>query len=469
MRFSLLSLSGSLLFSGAVVRATASMPSKIFGVNLGSWLVLESWMLPQGWLDMGGESCDDCSQCIATEWAFGQAKGQAAQNTAFQAHWDSWFSQTDVNTLKSLGINTVRIPLGFWIVEQLVDRQTEFYPEGGLVALIRGVNQLREAGIVVILDHHALPGVQDANQMFTGNCTSDTLFYASLMLTEANYLRALTWTGVMTTIAHLHPSFSSVFAIEAVNEPIMDAAQTPDYGTYQQNFVAVVRGIELALGIDVPGLPNPPPPTGNATQSIIEISTLNNARFNTDVSTALKNAAQIIQEIASDSSTSFDLTQSASGQPLLMTNFMDVNWQNDNPPNPANAALGPQGYDNHLYYVFGGVADPNPDAYMISTCNLNRVQADAALGNSPLWFGEWGLPTQFDATDQFLKGWADAQKLAYSQGAGWIFWNFKVEQSTLAANLSREWSYIEGVNLGYLTEDPSQLFNPNICDPFIEG
>ena len=48
------------------------------------------------------------------------------------------------------------------------------------------------------------------------------------------------------------------------------------------------------------------------------------------------------------------------------------------------------------------------------------MQADAALGDSPLLFGEWGLPTQFDATDEFLLKWADSQKLAYSQGAGWV-------------------------------------------------
>ena len=84
------------------------------------------------------------------------------------------------------------------------------------------------------------------------------------------------------------------------------------------------------------------------------------------------------------------------------------------------------------------MADPNPDAYLTSICStpfglvtyalqltvlridLQRVQADAALGDSPLWFGEWGLPTQFNATDDFLFKWADAQKLAYSKGAGWI-------------------------------------------------
>ncbi|KAJ7604572.1 glycoside hydrolase superfamily, partial [Roridomyces roridus] len=145
--------------------------------------------------------------------------------------------------------------------------------------------------------------------------------------------------------------------------------------------------------------------------------------------------------------------------------FSDVNWQFNNPPNPAAAAIGSQLYDNHLFVL--GVADANPDAYMTSICNLNRVQNDAAVGNSPLVFGEWGLPTQFNATDEFLNMWADAQKLAYSQGAGWMFWNFKVEKSELAGNLSRQWSYLEGIELGYFLKDPTQVHDPHVCDPYV--
>lgn len=52
--------------------------------------------------------------------------------------------------------------------------------------------------------------------------------------------------------------------------------------------------------------------------------------------------------------------------------------------------------------------------------DLPLIQADAASGNSPLWFGEWSLDTQFNATDEFLYQWADAQKFAYNKGAGWI-------------------------------------------------
>ena len=75
--------------------------------------------------------------------------------------------------------------LGYWIVEPLVDRNTEHFPRGGIKQLVstlrnlprshltpdvkkRGLAQLQSAGISAILDHHALPGVQTPNQMFTG-------------------------------------------------------------------------------------------------------------------------------------------------------------------------------------------------------------------------------------------------------------------------------------------------------------
>ncbi|KIP07427.1 glycoside hydrolase family 5 protein [Phlebiopsis gigantea 11061_1 CR5-6] len=447
----------------------AGMPDKIYGTNLGSWLVLEAWMLPAEWAAMGGQSCDDCSQCIASEFAFAQAYPDTVDQI-FAKHWETWFNQDDVDQLVAAGINTVRIPLGYWLVESLVNRQTEFFPRGGLKQLQRGLSQLKAAGIQAILDHHALPGVQTAGQQFTGRCTSDVEFY-----TEYNYHRALVWTAVMTTLAHLDPNFGSVFSIEAVNEPIMDASQTPGYGGFQQNFVKVVRAVELILGIPVPGAQlTIKPSTSNFTSAITAVTTSTNLTsiFNDEVTSALQDAVPILVQVGYQLAVPAIFNFNLASAPLhsqrepLVTNFMDVNWQYNSPANPADAAIGPQGYDNHLYYSFGGVADANPDAYLTSICNLDRVQADAALGDSPLWFGEWGLPTQFNATDEFLFQWADAQKLAYSQGAGWIFWNFKVEISEAAGDLARQWSYFEGLKLGYLTQDPSQVHDSHVCDPY---
>ncbi|KAF9261242.1 glycoside hydrolase family 5 protein [Marasmius fiardii PR-910] len=465
--FALLSLSCAL---ASLVSTVSAIPDKIYGVNLGSWLVLEPWMLPAEWLAMGGQDCANCQDCIRDEFSLAKAFPTTV-DAKFDKHWNTWFNQSDVDQLVRLKINTVRIPLGYWIIEQLVDRKTEFFPRGGLKQLRRGLSQLKRAGIEVILDHHALPGVQAVNQMFTGRCTDNVQFY-----TNKNYQRALTWTTVMTTLAHTDPEFSTVFAIEAVNEPIMDASMTPGYGQFQKDFVNAVRLTEAALGIStfdppVPGLPTFANTDFQTAFSQVASNESLNSTFTPQVLQAMADAVPIIMEIARDVIMDGSVLGpgGASQRQPLVTNFMDVNWQNNNPPNPADAAKGPIGFDNHLYYVFGGVADPNPNAYLTSICNLKRVENDAALRNTPLWFGEWGLPTQFDATDDFLTKWADAQKIAYTKGKGWIFWNFKIEISQEAGDLAREWSYFEGVRRGYLTQDPSQVKDPHVCDSFIQN
>ncbi|KAJ7801125.1 hypothetical protein B0H14DRAFT_1682386 [Mycena olivaceomarginata] len=231
----------------------------------------------------------------------------------------------------------------------------------------------------------------------------------------------------MTTLSHVDPAFANAVAIEAVNEPIMDASQTPGYGDFQKNFVKVVRATEFLLGVPTPGFGTvPAPANGNFTAMLPNVD---GSLFTDEVRSVLKDAFPILPRLG--------VVGLSKKKTQLVTNFMDVNWQWNSPSNPADAAIGPHLRLRQPFILC--LRDANPDAYMTSICNLNRVQNDAVLGNSPLWFGEWGLPMQFNTTDDFLKQWADAQKLAYGQGAGWIFWNFKVEISDLAGDLAREW------------------------------
>ncbi|GLB41591.1 putative glycosyl hydrolase 5 (cellulase A) family protein [Lyophyllum shimeji] len=476
---------GLALSSISLSGVRAGFPAKIYGVNLGSWLVLEPWMLPQEWIDMGGERCDDCSTCIASEFTFAQAYPDTVDDK-FNEHWlspasnfnplgtyfaifrNTWFNQDDVDKFVELGLNTVRIPLGYWIVEDLVDRTTEFYPRGGLAQLRRGLKQLSEAGIVAILDHHALPGIQEPGQQFTGRCTSDVQFY-----TPHNYHRALVWTAVMTALSHIDPAFDNVVSIEAVNEPIMDANQTPGYGDFQKNFVRVVRAVEFLLGLPVPSLNLKANGQANANATAsLEFAAQLPPVFPPEIRSAILDAVPILLRIGVKLGVDkiFSHGPHVKKEPLI-TNFMDINWQHNNP-----LTLPTLRWD-HRYMTtistirqsFGGVADPSETAYLTHNCNLDRIQNDAALGNSPLYFGEWALPTQFPATDEFLRKWADAQKRAYSMGAGWIFWNFKIEISDLAGDTARQWSYFEGVNRGYLTKDPSKLLDPHVCDPYLKN
>ncbi|KAF8166673.1 hypothetical protein K438DRAFT_1984208 [Mycena galopus ATCC 62051] len=148
----------------------------------------------------------------------------------------------------------------------------------------------------------------------------------------------------MTTLSHVDAAFANAVAIEAVNEPIMDATQTPGYGDFQKNFVRVVRATEFLLGVRAPGFPTiPAPANGNFMEMLPNINF--SAVFTDEVHSVLQDTAAILLELEIQG-VSLKGTQ-------LITSFMDINWQYNNPPNPANAVLGPQGYDNHLYYVFG--------------------------------------------------------------------------------------------------------------------
>lgn len=90
--------------------------------------------------------------------------------------------------------------------------------------------------------------------------------------------------------------------------------------------------------------------------------------------------------------------------------------------------------------------------FIILSLDLNRIQDDAAVRNSPVWFGgisvlllfppflaqsicnffftlEWALSTEFSASDRFLKQWADAQKFAYANSTGWFVSHFFLPSS----------------------------------------
>ena len=65
--------------------------------------------------------------CVNDEFALVRKLGQAQANTVFANHWNTWITQEDVNLMKSYGLNSVRIPIGFWIIESTINSD-EFYP-----------------------------------------------------------------------------------------------------------------------------------------------------------------------------------------------------------------------------------------------------------------------------------------------------------------------------------------------------
>lgn len=77
------------------------IPRPIRGVNIGSWLILEPWMVTEAMIaPLHPKSPVD-------QWSFDQI---AAKNVTVRKlltkHWNTFFTEADVRTIKSWGLNT---------------------------------------------------------------------------------------------------------------------------------------------------------------------------------------------------------------------------------------------------------------------------------------------------------------------------------------------------------------------------
>ncbi|KAH7311607.1 glycoside hydrolase superfamily [Stachybotrys elegans] len=196
---------------------------KIRGVNLGCQFIVERWMAEDSWARMGCQNYND-------EWACTEGIGQAAADKAFDTHWDTWTTEDDIKEIAWIGLNTIRIPVGFWIYEDLV-WDSEYYPRGGLPYLDRLVGWCKKHGIYVIIDLHGAPGSQSPNEQFTGHSIPVPEFY-----TAENYERALKFLERMTNRIHTNANYTTVGMLQVLNEPVRTAAFRDKAADMIENF-----------------------------------------------------------------------------------------------------------------------------------------------------------------------------------------------------------------------------------------
>ncbi|EGG11838.1 family 5 glycoside hydrolase [Melampsora larici-populina 98AG31] len=123
---------------------------KIRGVNIGGWLVTESWLTPS--LYRTGDSR------IIDEYTFGQYLGREEATKRLRAHWDSFYNESDFQRIKSYGLNHVRIPIGYWAFDI---SDGEPYVQGQYEYLKQAVEWARRSGLKVMIDLHGAPGSQN--------------------------------------------------------------------------------------------------------------------------------------------------------------------------------------------------------------------------------------------------------------------------------------------------------------------
>lgn len=112
---------------------------------MGGWLVLEPWITPslfEPWAKGGG---------VVDEYTFSGVLGKAAAQNRLEQHWSSFITEGDFKEIASVGLNHVRIPVGYWALHPGPD---DPYVQGQLPYLDKSIQWARNAGLKVMLDLH---------------------------------------------------------------------------------------------------------------------------------------------------------------------------------------------------------------------------------------------------------------------------------------------------------------------------
>ncbi|KAJ7172603.1 glycoside hydrolase [Mycena filopes] len=179
------------------------------GVNLGSWFVHENWMTPSLFTGAAGRKLSELD--IASGWHSPDCARQI-----LEAHWDSFITADDFSSLSSKGINTVRLPIGYWSLGPKFCQDTPFSQFANVYRnswsfVVGAINRAADHGIGVLVDLHGAVGSQNG-QPHSG--VSDK--HVGLFDTESNMNKTI---DVLTFLTETLCNVTNVLGIQILNEP----------------------------------------------------------------------------------------------------------------------------------------------------------------------------------------------------------------------------------------------------------
>ncbi|KAJ1335560.1 glucan endo-1,6-beta-glucosidase [Microdochium nivale] len=216
------------------------------GVNLGSLFIYEPWLAMPEWRDPALMDCGDSKSefdCVIRH-------GQQKANAKFAQHWQNFIPEADFDLMVAAGINTIRIPVGYWMYDDVIEPNSERFPRGGLEHLKRICGYASDRGLYVFLELHGAPGAQKAQEAFTGQYAPTPGFY-----NDYNYGRATKFLSWLTEVVHrtsegADARMRSVGAIGVLNEPLSWESQVDSLRRkFYPDAYNAIRSKEAQLGV----------------------------------------------------------------------------------------------------------------------------------------------------------------------------------------------------------------------------
>ncbi|KAJ1961664.1 Glucan 1,3-beta-glucosidase 3 [Dipsacomyces acuminosporus] len=189
---------------------------KMYGVNLGSFFCLEPWMATEIYRPFADEANRRSTKCPESEGDLVDAMGGKAKELMEQ-HWRDWIQRADFARMASIGINTVRLPVGWWVLgrgytQGLYDKHADVYTNC-LFYIARAVRWAAEFDVGVLIDIHAVPGGQ--NKDSHSGITGAPLFYSNPACQDLAI-------ECYKAFTELFADITNIVGLQIINEPIDD-------------------------------------------------------------------------------------------------------------------------------------------------------------------------------------------------------------------------------------------------------
>jgi len=170
------------------------------GTNLGNWLVQEFWMMGQG----GNGVTDQCT----LEAKLTERFGYEEKERLIKLYRDSWITERDWDQMKTFGLNVVRLPILWSVIED--EKKPKTVRADAWKYLDWSIAEARKRNMYVILDLHGAPGGQTPND-HTG-CAGQNKYW-----TDADAQERTRW--LWQQIAARYKDEPVVAAYDPLNEP----------------------------------------------------------------------------------------------------------------------------------------------------------------------------------------------------------------------------------------------------------
>jgi len=194
----------------------------LHGANLGAWLLMEGWMCP---MDSSGLT-DNYSVVSELDSRF----GTNIEQSLIRTYQYNWITTHDLDNLRALGMNLVRVPFWWGDVETLSGAwRTDAFDRLDWV-----VSNAWARGIYTILDFHGVPGGQSSSAD-----TGEANLNAYWTSTADQAATALIWSN----IASHYAGNPAVAAYDLMNEPSGAPTQLALWYMYT-NLYQVVRSVD---------------------------------------------------------------------------------------------------------------------------------------------------------------------------------------------------------------------------------